>query len=199
MKRRIFIAVNLPEKVKDKLVEFQDKYDYLPVRWTREESLHLTLTFIGYVDNEEMLEICKIARELAAKIEQFYISFKRIVLGPPGKPPRMIWVEGEPSLALAELKKKLENLLIAGETGFLESEKRPFSPHITLGRIKMEQWPARQRPEPQAMAGGRQLPEKPAIDESFDFQIPVNSIDVMESNLKRSGAEYTILEECLLK
>ncbi len=184
MKRRIFVAINLPEKIKNKLVEFQERYDYLPVRWTREESLHLTLTFIGYVTNEEMLEICKISRDLAGQTEQFSINFKRIVLGPPGKQPRMIWVEGEPNPALAELKKKLENLLIAGETGFLESEKRAFSPHITLGRIKMEQW--------------RNLPEAPKIDEPFNFQAPVLSIDVMESELKRGGAEYTILEECPL-
>lgn len=184
MKRRIFIAINLPPKTKDWLVQFQDQYCELPVRWTKAENLHLTLTFIGYVTDEQMLEICAVARQAVSEVEPFFIQFKKITLGPPGKPPRLIWLEGQPSPALAELKSRLEKLLLEGETGFAKAEVRAFSPHITLARINMEQW--------------RNLPQKPTINEAFEAQIPVNSIEVMESDLRRGGAEYTILESCPL-
>ncbi|MBU2265014.1 RNA 2',3'-cyclic phosphodiesterase, partial [Patescibacteria group bacterium] len=104
MKRRIFIAINLPEKLKKRLKEYQEQHDALPVRWTKTASLHLTLVFIGYVDNEQMLEACKITRKIAEEMEPFFINFKRILLGPIGKEPRMIWLEGEVSEELVQLK-----------------------------------------------------------------------------------------------
>lgn len=182
MKRRVFIAINLSDGVKKRLKEFQEKFDYLPVRWTKEASLHLTLVFIGYVSNEQMLEICRVSREVAAKFEPFFIDFKKIILGPPGKPPRMIWVEGETSQKLADLKNKLEDALLESDSGFRHKEARLLRPHITLARIKMDRW--------------YQLESQPKIDEEFQAQVPVASIEVMESDLKRDGAEYAVLESC---
>lgn len=183
-KRRIFIALNLPDKMKKKLGQFKEKYDYLPVRWTKDDCLHLTLVFIGYVTDEQMLETCKTVRKVAAEFLPFFINFKRVILGPPGKPPRMIWVEGQKSPELSELKKKLEDALLSADSGLKRIGERTMTPHITLARIKNEQW--------------RQLPERPGINEVFDYQISASSIEVMESELKRSGAEYTILESCEL-
>lgn len=182
--KRVFIAINLPESVKKRLGEFQEKYDYLPVRWTKEPSLHLTLIFIGYVSDEQMLEVCRAARQVASGFTPFFINFKRIILGPPGKPPRMIWLEGEVSKELSELKNQLEEGLLNCNSGFNHQEKRLLRPHITLARIKMEQW--------------RQMESKPVIEENFEAQVPVASIEVMESDLKYDGAEYAVLESCEL-
>ncbi|TSC52878.1 MAG: 2'-5' RNA ligase [Parcubacteria group bacterium LiPW_39] len=195
--KRVFIAINLPESVKKRLKQYQEKYDYLlarqspakrdgggPVRWTKEPSLHLTLVFIGYVTDEQLVEICRAAREVAAKFEPFFINFKKIILGPPNKPPRMIWVEGEASKELSELKNQLEERLLNCNSGFNHQEKRLLRPHITLARIKMEQW--------------RQMESKPVVEENFEAQVPVASIEVMESDLKRDGAEYAVLELCAL-
>jgi len=182
MKRRVFVAINLSENIKKRLKQFRDKYDYLPVRWTKEPSLHLTLVFIGYVSDEQMLEICRVSREVANKAEPFFINFKHIILGPSGKPPRMIWLEGEVSKELGILKAKLEEALLNTDSGFLRAEARALKPHITLARIKMEQW--------------RQMEPAPQIDENFQAQVPVASIEVMESDLRSDGAEYVILESC---
>ncbi len=192
MKRRVFIAINLPDNIKKRLKEFQEKYDYLftrqslggggPVRWTKEASLHLTLVFIGYVSDEQMLEICRVSREVAAKCEPFFINFKRILLGPPGKPPRMIWVEGEMSRELTNLKNLLEDALLDSDSGFRHKEARLARPHITLARIKMEQW--------------HQMESAPRIDEEFQAQVPVSSIEAMDSDLRSDGAEYVVLESC---
>jgi len=69
-KRRLFIAVNLPENIKKKLIDYQRKWIELDpkyIHWVRESNLHITLVFIGYVGDEEMLEICHLAKEVIGK------------------------------------------------------------------------------------------------------------------------------------
>ena len=184
-KRRIFIAVNLPAPIKKKLLEFQRQWADLPVRWTKEPSLHINLVFIGYVDNDEMLEICQLARQVVKKNQPFEIKLKKICLGPPNRPARMIWIQGEENPALAQLKSNLgEALLTSAKSGFNRRENRPFQVHITLARIRQEEW--------------RRLPNKPKIDQEVSLSFPVESIEIMESQLLRDGAEYVVLESIKL-
>jgi len=188
MRHRIFIAINLPEDIKKKLADCQAKWLELPIKWTKEENLHITLMFLGYLSDEELLEILKITKEVASRHEPFFINLKKIIYGPPKKmPPRMVWAEGEKSEELGKLQKDLENYLLASSVKGMESENRPYAPHITLGRIRA--WEFRQI-EPE---------ERPEVNEEINLSFEVNSIEVMESELKRGGAEYAILESCQLK
>ena len=184
MSHRIFIAVNLPETVKKKLAEYEENWPNLPIRWTKKENLHITLIFLGYLNDEELLEVINAAKEVSLKNKPFSINLNKIIYGPPKKiPPRMVWVEGKESQELADLQKDLENSLFGGR----ESKARPFSPHITLGRIKT--WEFRKL-EPE---------ERPEVNEQISLSFEVNSIEVMESQLKKGGPEYIILESCPLK
>lgn len=181
MKRRLFIAINLPENIKNKLVDCQKKWADLPVRWTLKINLHITLVFIGYVGDDKMYEIINIVKEVAKRHNPFNINLERIILGPPDKPARMFWVEGEKSEESAKLKNDLEDsLLAASHSGYRKKEVRAYRPHITLGRIKQGQW--------------QELDSKPQVDEKFEYNFPVETVEVMQSNLKRTGAEYSILE-----
>ena len=181
MRHRIFIAINLPAEIKRELANFQSKWPELPTRWTKPENLHITLAFLGYLSDEELFEVCKITKEVASGNPPFSINLIKICYGPPKKiPPRMVWAEGKKLKELANLKNDLENSLI--ERVYFSSENRTFSPHITLGRIRT--WEFRQI-EPE---------ERPEINEEVNLSFEVNSIEVMESQLKRGGAEYTILE-----
>ena len=96
----------------------------------------------------------------------------------------MIWVEGEKSLALAKLKDDLENSLLQSNSSVFKREVRAFSPHITLARIRQWDW--------------QKLEEQPKIEQDIDLVFPVQSIEVMESRLLRSGAEYIALESVAL-
>lgn len=188
MRRRIFIAINLPENVKKRLSDYQSKWLELPCRWTKKENLHITLAFLGYLTDEEVVNVCDIAKEAAMKNGSFLIKLQSICYGPPKKtPPRMVWVEGEESEALGKLQKDLENSLSGLSDELTNGKSKGYSPHITLGRIKT--WDFK-RLEPE---------ERPEINEKINLSFGVSSIEVMESELKRTGPEYTILESWPLK
>ncbi|MDD2697080.1 MAG: RNA 2',3'-cyclic phosphodiesterase [Candidatus Pacebacteria bacterium] len=188
MKHRIFIAVNLPEDVKKKIVGYEDKWPELPVRWTKKENLHITLMFLGYLAEEELLQVVNVTKEVASRHASFSINLKRIIYGPPKKtPPRMVWVEGEKSKELGSLQGDLENSLLTPMIKNSGNENRPYAPHITLGRIKT--WEFRKL----------EIEERPQINEEINLNFNVNSIEVMESQLKRGGPEYTVLEAWPLK
>ncbi|MFH1180937.1 MAG: RNA 2',3'-cyclic phosphodiesterase [bacterium] len=183
MRHRIFIAINLPEKIKKELAGYENKWLELPCRWTKTENLHITLAFLGYLTDEEMLEVLKITRNALKEREPFSISLNKICYGPAEEKsgrPRMVWAKGEKTEALADLQ---DNLVKALES----EENRGFSFHLTLGRLK--QW------EFQKM----ELEERPEINEDINLNFEVNSVEVMESELKRGGPTYTILESCPLK
>ena len=180
-KRRIFAAINLPEYIKKRILNWQEEWTSLPVRWTKKQSLHITLVFIGYAGDEEMLEVCQTAKETGRRHQPFEIELKRICFGPPGRSPRIMWLEGEENLALAELKDDFEgHLLDSNQSGYNRKEVRAFRPHITLARIRQREW--------------RLMPSKPNIEKEVSLSFLVESIEVMESRLLRDGAEYVVLE-----
>ena len=169
MRRRIFIAINLPDSIKKNLVNFQFKWPELPCRWTKKENMHITLEFLGYLTDEELFELCQKTKKIAAKREPFIVRLTKICYGPTDKKPaKMVWAVGD----------KIKELGI--------------TPHITLGRLRM--WEFR-RMEPEERPEINQDIFPPAGGLSFE----VNCIDVMESRLKRGGSEYTILASCPLK
>jgi len=182
-RQRIFIAINLPEDVKKKLTSYESQWPDLPARWTREENIHITLVFIGEVGAEAVGATSAAARAVAAEHAPFEIRLTKLCYGPIGKPqPRMVWVVGERSGACSALKNDLEESLAATEKIPFRSENRGFTPHITLARIRQWDW---RKIEPE---------ERPLIKEDLDITIPVDSIELMESELRRGGPRYSILE-----
>lgn len=185
MKRRIFIAINLPDFIKKELDAYQDKWPELPCSWTKKDNLHITLSFLGYLSDEEMLSVCNIARGVAKKQKPFAMTLNKIIFGPPKKmPPRMVWVQGERSTEFSRLKNDLEKAMEESENIPFMKEGRVSSPHITLARIQAWQF---RNIDPE---------ERPEINEDINLNFEIDSIEVMESELKKGGPEYMILESC---
>lgn len=175
MKQRIFLAINLPEDIKKSLAEYRDKYAELPCRWTKTENLHITLVFIGEVEEGRLLEIRKVVSEVVQNYKAFNVDLKRISYSPEKiLPPRMIWAIGE-SEEFNSLKKELEKKLSVPE------DKKSYL-HITLARIRGWEW---RKIEPE---------ERPEVGENIGLSFKAESIELMESVLKISGPEYKILE-----
>ena len=184
--KRVFIAINLPDNIKKQLIKFQEKWSDFPVRWVRAENLHLTLAFLGNLSDEEVGKICQDLKGVKLKQHPFLINLVKISYGPQGKKiPGLVWAEGERSDQLDFLREEVNNTL-EGSIGF-SSERRDFLPHITMGRIRKWEW---RKIEPE---------ERPDILENISFSFEVRSIEIMESELKRTGAEYVELGSISLK
>ena len=186
MRGRICIAINLPADTKKQLLDYQNQWQDLPCRWTKKDNLHITLSFLGYLSNEELLNSIAAARDLVFKHEPFLITLEKIIYGPPEKPPRMIWAVGEESSELAVLQNDLRKAL-AGYSAEKLSCDKTYSPHITLGRLR--EWEFRRI----------DLEERPSINEKIHLTFEVTSVEIMESYLKKSGPEYAALESFPLK
>lgn len=186
---RIFIAINLPEKIKKELGKFQIQFSELPARWVKKENLHITLAFLGYIKDECLPKIIETVKEVAKKHSPFSINLIKITYGPPKIfPPRMVWAIGEKSVEIGNLQNDLKNSLMGLSIPQLEEEEgRGFIPHITLARIR--KWEFKQI-EPE---------ERPIIDEDIHLNFNVDSIEIMESHLKRGGPQYEILQSFLLQ
>ena len=128
---RAFIAVDLPEDVRSAVTEAQARlkraHTGVKVSWTKIENLHLTLQFLGYVEEEV---IAKIGVELEA-VASRYAPFDVNVAG-AGNFPRVLWV-GCNSDTLKTLAQAVQ---AAMEPLGFRPERREFSAHLTLGRIK---------------------------------------------------------------
>ncbi|MDO5673732.1 MAG: RNA 2',3'-cyclic phosphodiesterase [bacterium] len=129
MKKRLFIALDPPEKTREELVTLCRG---LPdCRWTPPEQLHLTLCFIGEADGTSFLDIREALQEIRA--EPFSLRLEGLGLFPPRRAPRVLWAGVQANAALMQLERKVVNCV---RRCGLTLEKRKFSPHITLARLQ---------------------------------------------------------------
>ncbi|MCX7995439.1 MAG: RNA 2',3'-cyclic phosphodiesterase [candidate division WOR-3 bacterium] len=133
---RTFIAVEIPEKYRRviwKLIE-EHKDKNLPVKWVEFENLHITLKFIGEIDEKKLDSIFSVLSEVSNKTKRFSISLKNIGCFPGIRNPRVLWIGiGEGAEELIRLALEIENSLV--RLGIKKEEKK-FHPHLTIGRVK---------------------------------------------------------------
>ena len=180
MQRKIFISINLSPRTKKSLTRAIFKWQDLPVKWVKEPNLHITLSFLGHINDSVIPEICEKVRTAVSGFEMMDLAFTRIELASTKDDPRLVWLTGEPSEELKSLHEAIEKTL-----GIFVSDKKSFRPHITLGKIRQKKWQA--------------LPEVPVIEKDFPLQVTVESVDVMASEFEGDGMEYTTIESCPLK
>ncbi|MDQ1284026.1 MAG: 2,3-cyclic 3-phosphodiesterase [Patescibacteria group bacterium] len=180
MKRKIFISINIPERDRKRLTKATEKWQNLPVKWIKETNLHVTLAFLGFVDENILAEICERVGEVSKNRDNFDIAFEEIGLFPAENEPRMIALVGEPNEDLKNLVNDLEKIL-----GLSGAPKKIFRPHITLGRIRKLKWET--------------LAKKPEISGKYPLNISVESVDIMASDFADGESEYVVIESCSLK
>lgn len=185
---RTFIAVELPDDVRTYLArEITRLSRAVPgVRWVDPASLHLTLAFLGELDDEALAAAMTATEKAATASAPFTLRTGALGTFGPQRAPSVIWIgiEGETKRLLAvqdALAQYLE------DTGF-PREQRPFSPHLTLARLKISL-------QPEALTRLQTLLREPP---STHTSWRVGAISVMKSELGRSGARYTRLQAYLL-
>ncbi len=179
MKSRIFIGISIPEKAKLKLIKTIEKWRELPIRWIKESNLHITLIFLGLINKEVIPDICEKIKNIVENTNIFDVKFDQIELFPSIEEPKLIALVGKINGELKDLVNTIEKKL-----GISNIPKKSFKPHITLGRIRKEKWEV--------------LENKPFIQEKFLLDIPVETIEIISSELGKNGSNYIILESCPL-
>lgn len=179
-KKRVFVAINLPETIKVKIEAALEEIRYLftdDVRFIGRAQWHITVTFLGYQRDEFLHPIVKAMKKAVKNFPMRKIKFTDLDYGPKDGTKRMIWLNAasETSEQLAAIKEDLENVLIDNGVIF-KKEHRQFRVHITLARFLTR----------------KNLPE---IARPLPFDFEAGSLDLMESHLKRTGAEYEILQK----
>jgi len=132
---RTFIALELPELDLKKIIEIRNNYinDYDKIKWEPINKLHLTLKFLGDTDEKIIPEINSELEKILKKYEVFELAFDKFGLFTKDKKPRILWVGLKDNIKLNSLAQEIDNVI--SQFGF-EKEKRKFTPHITLLRIK---------------------------------------------------------------
>lgn len=194
MKKRLFLAIDFPPHIKKQigqaLEELRKKYP--EIRWEMEESLHITLKFLGWVETEMANSKWQIANgqskldKITAGMEKAVGGIKPFWLRPTKvghflRESLIVWLGIESQEGLFKLVENLEREM--EKIGF-PKERRPFAGHITLGR-KRHVYPAvwwRQ------IASQLQRFQAPQFD-----KFRIDEVVLMESHLSSVGSTYVPL------
>lgn len=176
---RSFIAISLPPPIQTYLTQLQDelKSTGADVKWVEPANIHLTLKFLGEIDEYTAERIKTAMLEACTLVKPFALSLASLGGFPSTNNPRVIWIgikEGitETTLLAAHLEKKLVTLGII--------EDHPFTAHITLGRVRT----GKNRKE---LA---QKLQQPLLPEGTPISFLVDRITLYESKLSPHGPTY---------
>ena len=188
---RAFVAVDLPGHVKEALSALQARMPPMEarcVRWVRAGGIHLTLCFLGDVDAGLVPAISEQVSAATAQSGPFTLALADVGAFPSLGRPRVFWVglSGETE-RLRLLQSRVEGALT--RVGY-RPERRPFDPHLTVGRVRREARPDEARRAGQAF-GGLSVP-----DPAPTFR--ADSVVLFRSHLGPGGAEYERLFQARL-
>jgi 2'-5' RNA ligase len=182
---RSFIAIELPptiqEEIQSKTAELRNVLDSSLVRWVPSRNIHLTLKFLGDTStaNIELLKLI-LTRE-ASRHPPFEMRISGLGSFPTSRRPRVIWVGLHAPSVLESLQRGIESE--TARMGYA-SEERPFSPHLTIGRV-------RQDPSPSGLQKIRAALESTRIGDLGS--ITIDAIHLFKSDLQPAGSIYTCL------
>lgn len=182
---RSFIAIELPQNVKNglaKLLSELGETRHPFVKWVNPESIHLTLKFLGNIPFKQVAEINRLMEEAVQGTLPFHLEVSELGAFPNLKRPRVLWVSIKGEIdTLLSLQQSIDSAL--APLGFAE-EKRPFTPHLTLARLRERTSPAE-----------RKIFAELVMSTNFESSYPleVKTISLMRSQLLPEGAIYTRL------
>lgn len=186
---RTFIAIELPSEIKDSLSRLQEelKASNADVKWVEPNNIHLTLKFLGEIDDKKIEKITKIIDDTAREKNKFQMHISSLGAFPKIDFPRVIWVgvdtgDKETKGIADELEEKIAKIGIP-------KEDRPFSSHITIGRTRssLNREKLVQDLKNKAELGGEKL------------EFSVTKITLFKSTLTPHGPIYEVLKETNLK
>lgn len=179
---RAFLAIEPPAEVRAAIGRVQARLQRLirgELKWVRPESIHLTLKFFGDIPASAVGQIAAVVGPAAAAAAPFSFTVGAAGVFPDRRRPRVLWLGMEGDVArLVDFQQRLEEAL--DRIGF-PAEGRPFSPHLTLARIKSSR----------GLTGLERALEKGEEQTAGAFTAP--GVGLIRSELTPRGANYTKL------
>ena len=133
---RAFIAIDLPQEIlqclDDVSQHLMEEFGGAPIRWVPVENIHLTLKFLGDVSESNIEMLTDILKSIAINVKQFEFSVGGLGAYPKPHRPRVIWVGVEAPHEVMIAQRSIESEM--SRLGYAR-ERRPFNPHLTLGRL----------------------------------------------------------------
>jgi len=175
---RCFVAIEIPDDLKSKI----DQYIYSlkqiapKIKWIKARNLHITLKFLGEIPQNLVQQVQNELLGITKIVNPFNMSIQDSGFFPNQNKPRVVWLgmQNNGNNSIFKIHEWIDNRL--EPLGF-DKEKRRFSPHLTLGRIKFP-------------GNYSELAEYISQNEFQSFDFKVNEVVLMKSVLKPSGAEY---------
>ncbi len=181
---RTFIAANISNELRGSIEKLQSELkrrvkDVRSIKWVKPQLIHLTLKFLGEVDESRTEEICQAVEIVCQGVKSFELEFTK--LGSFGRPPKVIWLGIEKQIVeLQKLAGDLENAF--EELGF-DKEGRDFSPHLTLARVNEGR-------------GDKSLVQSIESFGKIDApKVKINSVCFFKSQLTSDDPIYTLLKK----
>jgi len=182
---RAFIAIDLPPDVQDCLTQItnrlREQIDEDTIRWVPVPNIHLTLKFLGDVSESNLDVLKEIISAEAILQKPMEISIGRLGAFPKVRHPRVLWVGVEAPPELTALQRGIETRTT--KIGY-PTDKRPFFPHLTLGRVSRNATPNQIR-KISDMIGSSKV--------GFLGAAFVQAVHFYKSDLSANGAVYTKL------
>jgi len=182
---RSFIAISLSPEIYQHLDEvgakLRDRLPEAPVRWVPIRNIHLTIKFLGNVSVSNLEVLKKILHAEVSRHAPFEISVGELGAFPSNRRPRVLWVGVEAPPELHALQHGIETEM--ARLGYAR-EERPFSPHLTLGRV------ARNAESDDLRQIGQVLD---SCKVGFLGATRVREVHLYRSDLQPGGAVYTRL------
>ena len=182
---RTFIAVELPDMIKKQVESLENRLmkARANIKWVSPHNIHITLKFLGDIPSDRLDSVRAGVREAVETIAPFQLTLGRVGAFPNLDRPRVLWLDVEDGgNALIDLQSRVETALC---TRRFVREERPFSPHLTIGRVR----------SPKGVNG------LTALMKQIPFQTPELHIDrvaIIKSELRPGGPVYTVLEHAEL-
>jgi len=132
---RTFIAIALSDEIRTRLAAAQERLRAAncPVKWVKPDLMHVTLRFLGEIQEPAIPDIERTLASAAHGVRPFQVTVAGLGAFPERGAPRVLWAGLSDNGSLALLNRRIEDSL--SQLGFAPQD-RPFSPHLTLGRVK---------------------------------------------------------------
>ena len=178
---RSFVAIEISQNIKRNLGEIISKLSgaNADVKWVRPANMHITLKFLGSVEEGDILEICNVIKDAVVDVEPFDLEIGGLGAFPDIKKPKVVFVNiVDQSKTLLTLYERVEERLAYFG---IKRESRKFTPHLTIGRVRSQK-------NLKTLFGLIENNKKVSAG-----GLLVESIDLMMSELLPAGPEYSKL------